>query len=62
MTWHGGMVTLVGGEMTPRRRKRGDNASWDDVNFTGPKNKENPRGRFSYYKWTMNILSNDELI
>jgi hypothetical protein len=40
----------VEGEAAPERRKGGDNASWIDVNFTGPKNKENSCDRFSWYK------------
>jgi hypothetical protein len=27
-----------------------DNISWANVNLTGPKNKENSHGQFSYYK------------
>jgi hypothetical protein len=49
------VATSTGGEATPERGKRGDNASWADANLTGPKNKENSRGRFSCYKWTVNI-------
>jgi hypothetical protein len=48
-------ATLAGGETAPQRGKGGDDASWADVNLTGPKNKENPHGRFSYYKWTVKI-------
>jgi hypothetical protein len=28
------------GEISPGREKGGDDASWADVNLTGPKNKE----------------------
>jgi hypothetical protein len=45
----------AGGGVAPERGKGGDDASWDDTILTGPKNKENPRGRFSWYKWTVNI-------
>jgi hypothetical protein len=34
------MTMSAGGEMTPSRKK-GDNASWTDVNLTGLKNKKN---------------------
>jgi hypothetical protein len=51
----GGVTTSVGGEVALRRRKEGDDANWTNTNFTGPKNKENPRDRFSYYKWMMKI-------
>jgi hypothetical protein len=33
------MTMSAGGEMTPSRKK-GDNASWTDVNLTGLKNKK----------------------
>jgi hypothetical protein len=33
------------------RRQR----SWANTNFTRPKNKEKPCGRFSCYKWTVKI-------
>jgi hypothetical protein len=33
----------------------GNNVSWADANLTGLKNKENTRGRFSWYKWTVKI-------
>jgi hypothetical protein len=42
-----GSVTMsTGGEAAPGREKGGDNASWTDVNLTGPKYKENPHGQF----------------
>jgi hypothetical protein len=47
------VTTSPEGEVTPGRGKGGDKASWADANFTGPKNKENPRNRFSCYKWTV---------
>jgi hypothetical protein len=50
-----GMATSTGGKAAPGREKRGDDASWDDTNFTGPKNEENPYGRFSCYKLTVKI-------
>jgi hypothetical protein len=55
VTQRGGMATSAGGEAAPGTRKGGDNASWDDVNLTWPKNKENICGRFSWYKWTVKI-------
>jgi hypothetical protein len=48
-------MTSVVGEVAPVRAKGGDDTSWADVNLSGQKNKENPRGRFSYYKWTVKI-------
>jgi hypothetical protein len=42
---------LTGGEAVPGRGKGRDDASWANVNLTEPKNKENPQGRFSWYKW-----------
>jgi hypothetical protein len=41
--------------VAPWRGKRGDDTNWVDVNLTGPKNKENPCGRFNYYKWTTDV-------
>jgi hypothetical protein len=55
VTQCGGMTMLAGGEVAPERGKKGDDASWADVNFIGPKNKENPHDRFSYFKWTVKI-------
>jgi hypothetical protein len=49
------MTMSAGGEVAPRRGKRGDDISWADVNLTGPKNKENSHGRFNWYKWTVKI-------
>jgi hypothetical protein len=37
VTRRGGMMTFVEGETAPRRRKRGDNANWIDVNLTEAK-------------------------
>jgi hypothetical protein len=54
-TWHSDVVTSARGEAAPRRSKGGDNGRWDDTNLTRPKNKENTRGRFSCYKWTVKI-------
>jgi hypothetical protein len=62
VTQHGSVKTSARGEVAPGRGKEGDDASWADVNLTGPKNEENPCGRFSWYKWTLKILSSDELI
>jgi hypothetical protein len=55
MTRYGSVMTTVGGEVAPRRKKGGDDDSWADANLTGSKNEENPRGRFSWYKWTVKI-------
>jgi hypothetical protein len=55
MTWRDNITTSTGGEATTGRGKGGDNANWADMNFTGPKNKENPRSQFSWYKWTVKI-------
>jgi hypothetical protein len=38
-----------------RREKGGDDASWADVNLTGPKNEEISHGQFNCYKWTVKI-------
>jgi hypothetical protein len=50
VTWYNGVMTSAGGEAAPRRGKGGNNASWADVNLTGPKNEENQHDRFSWYK------------
>jgi hypothetical protein len=55
VTQRNNMVTLARGEAAPGREKEGDVASWADSNLTGLKNEENPCGRFSCYKWTVNI-------
>jgi hypothetical protein len=44
--WHG-MVTSVGGDAAPGRRKGRDDISWANTNLTRSKNKENSRGQFS---------------
>jgi hypothetical protein len=44
------VMMSVEGEASPERRKGGDNDSWIDANFIRPKNKENSRDRFSWYK------------
>jgi hypothetical protein len=44
MTQRGDVTTSAGGDVAPRRGIGGNDASWADTNFTGPKNKENPRG------------------
>jgi hypothetical protein len=51
----GGVTTSARGEAALGMGKGGDDTSWTDVNLTGPKNKENPRGRFRWYKWTVKI-------
>jgi hypothetical protein len=53
MTWQRGDVGWRRGDT--RRGKGGDDASWAEANFSGPKNKENPHSRFSCYKWTVKI-------
>jgi hypothetical protein len=55
VTQRSGVMMMAGGEVTPRRRKGEDNASWAVANLTGPKNEENPRGQFSFYKWMVKI-------
>jgi hypothetical protein len=55
VTRRDGVAMSAGGEATPGREKRGDNSSWVYVNLTGLKNKENPCGHFSCYKWTVKI-------
>jgi hypothetical protein len=40
----------AGGEVTSGKGKEGDDTSQAQANLTGPKNEENPRGRFSCYK------------
>jgi hypothetical protein len=55
VTWRNSVATSAGVEATPERKKEGDDTSWDDANLTGPKSKENSRGRFSCYKWMMKI-------
>jgi hypothetical protein len=50
-----GVATSAGGEVTLRRGKGGDDTSWAEVNVTGPKTEENPRGRVSCYKLTVKI-------
>jgi hypothetical protein len=37
----GGVTTSATGEAALGREKGGDDASWADVNLTGPKNEEN---------------------
>jgi hypothetical protein len=51
----GRKTTSAGGEVAPKKGKGGDSVSWADANLTGAKNKENTRGRFSWYKWTVKI-------
>jgi hypothetical protein len=59
MMRRGGVVMLAEGEEARGRRC---GTSWADTNLTAPKNEENLRGRFNCYKWTMKILSINELI
>jgi hypothetical protein len=55
MTQRSSVTMPTGGEATPRRGKGGDDANWTDTDLTKPENKENPPGRFSWYKWTLKI-------
>jgi hypothetical protein len=56
MTRCDGVEMSAEGGAAIERGKRGDNASWIDVNLTAPKNKnKNPRNRFSCFKWTEKI-------
>jgi hypothetical protein len=50
--FHGssGVVTLVGGEAAPRRKKGGDDANLTETNLIRSKNKENSRDQFNCYK------------
>jgi hypothetical protein len=48
-------VTSARGEVALERGKGGDDTSWAEVNLTRQKNKENPHGQFSCYKWTVKI-------
>jgi hypothetical protein len=50
-----GMETSAGGDGAPGRGKGRDNTSWAGTNLITLKNEENPRGRFSCYKWTVKI-------
>jgi hypothetical protein len=40
----------VEGEVASGREKGENDASWADANLTEPKNEENSRDRFIYYK------------
>jgi hypothetical protein len=55
VTRNDGVVTSARGEVTPGRENGVDDVIWAGANLTGPKNKENPHGRFSCYKWTIKI-------
>jgi hypothetical protein len=55
VTRHGGVPTLTGGEAAPGRENGGDDISWTDIILIRPKDEENPRDRFSFYKWTVKI-------
>jgi hypothetical protein len=47
---------MSGGEEAALRREKGGNdVSWADMNFIGPKNKENSRDQFRCFKWTVKI-------
>jgi hypothetical protein len=49
------MTTSVEGDVTSGMEKGGYDVSWTDVNLTGSKNEENPRGQLSYFKWMVKI-------
>jgi hypothetical protein len=51
MIRHDSVKTSAGGEATSGRGKGEDDTSCVDANLTWPKNEENLRGRFSWYKW-----------
>jgi hypothetical protein len=55
VTRNDGVVTSARGEVTSGRENGVDDVIWAGANLTGPKNKENPHGRFSCYKWTIKI-------
>jgi hypothetical protein len=55
MTRHNGVATSADEETMPGRGKGEDDATWANTNLIGSKNKENPHGQFSYYKWTVKI-------
>jgi hypothetical protein len=48
-------VATSTGEVAPKREKGGDNVGWAGTNLIGLKNKQNSRGRFSCYNWTVKI-------
>jgi hypothetical protein len=48
-------VTSAGGEAAVERERGGEDASWANMNLTGPRIEGIPRDRFKCYKWTMNI-------
>jgi hypothetical protein len=50
-----GVMTSARDEAASRRGKGRDNDSWAGENLTGPKNKENQRARFNWYKWMVKI-------
>jgi hypothetical protein len=59
--WTGSMTRCSDVTASARReaalgkRKGGDDTSWADTNLIRPKNNENPRSRFSCFKWMMKI-------
>jgi hypothetical protein len=52
---YSGVASSAVREAALGREKGGDDVSWVNVNLTGPKNEDNPRGRFCCYKWTVKI-------
>jgi hypothetical protein len=53
--YNGGVMTTARGEAALRRENGGDDVSWADADLTDPKNKQNPHGTFSWYKWMVKI-------
>jgi hypothetical protein len=44
------MTTSVEGDVTSGMENGGYDVIWTDVNLTGSKNEENPRGQLSYFQ------------
>jgi hypothetical protein len=55
VTRRGGVTMSAREEAALRREKGVDDIDWADANLTGQKNGENPRGRFSWYKYMVKI-------
>jgi hypothetical protein len=55
VTQHDGLAKSTRGEVAPGRGNGGHNISWADANLIEKKNKENSRGRLSYYKCMVEI-------
>jgi hypothetical protein len=52
MTRCDGVTTLARGEVPPWRGKGGEDASWADMNLTGPKNEKK-------FTWSIQLLQMD---